>query len=208
MGDGAPPVMDAAFLPPATLASLCWFAFIGSITPGPNNILLAASGVNFGVRASLPQMAGIFIGIVAVTLASGFGLGAVFAAFPAVRGAMRVLGFAYVLWFAWRIASAGSLGGGELPHPMTFGTSLSIQPLNLKLWMTAIATVALYVRPGHTAADTVTVAAAFALLNLPCMFVWAGFGAMLREALKVPGRIRVFNFGMAAALVASVVPLL
>jgi threonine/homoserine/homoserine lactone efflux protein len=208
MGDGAPPAMDAAFLPPAMLLSLCWFAFIGSITPGPNNILLAASGVNFGVRAAVPQMAGIFLGIVAVTLASGFGLGAVFSAFPMVRGAVRVLGFAYVLWFAWRIASAGSLGGGALPHPMTFGTSLSIQPLNLKLWMTAIATVALYVRPGHTAADTVTVAAAFALLNLPCMFVWAGFGAMLREALQVPGRIRVFNLGMAAALVASVVPLL
>lgn len=200
--------MDAAFLPPTMLASLCWFAFIGSITPGPNNILLAASGVNFGVRASFPQMAGIFTGIVAVTLASGFGLGAIFAAFPALRDAMRVLGFAYVLWFAWRIGTAGSLGGGDLPHPMTYGTSLSIQPLNLKLWMTAIATVAIYVRPGHTASDTVTVAAAFALLNLPCMFVWAGFGAMLREALRVPGRIRVFNFGMAAALVASVVPLL
>ncbi len=197
-----------AFLPPATLLSLCWFSFIGSITPGPNNILLAVSGTNFGVRAALPQMAGIFAGIVAVTLATGFGLGAVFSAFPVVREVMRLLGFAYVLWFAWRIATAGSLGGGELPHPMTFGTSLSIQPLNLKLWMTAIAVVALYVRPGHTIADTITVAAAFSLLNLPCMFVWAGFGAAAREALRVPGRIRLFNWAMAAALVASVVPLL
>jgi threonine/homoserine/homoserine lactone efflux protein len=200
--------MDAAFLPPAALLSLCWFAFIGSITPGPNNIMLAASGVNFGVRAALPQMAGIFAGIVVVTLATGFGLGAVFSAFPLVRDVMRLLGFAYVLWLAWRIAMAGSLGGGDLPHPMSFGMSLSIQPLNLKLWMTSIATVALYVRPGHTALDTITVTAAFALLNLPCMFVWAGFGAMLREALKVPGRVRLFNLGMAAALVASVIPLL
>jgi threonine/homoserine/homoserine lactone efflux protein len=200
--------MDATFLPPAALLSLCWFAFIASITPGPNNIMLAVSGVNFGVRASIPQMAGIFAGIVLVTLASGFGLGAIFAVWPIVRDVMRLLGFAYVIWLAWRIAIAGSLGGGELPHPMTFGTSLSIQPLNLKLWMTAIAVVALYVRPGHTAADTVTVAAAFSLLNLPCMFVWAGFGAMLREALKVPGRVRAFNLLMAAALVASVVPLL
>ncbi len=200
--------MSNVFLPPAMLLSLCWFAFIGSVTPGPNNILLAASGVNFGVRASYPQMAGIFAGIVAVTLACGFGLGAIFSAWPAARDGMRVLGFAYVLWFAWRIASAGSLGGGDLPHPMRFGTSLSIQPMNLKLWMTAIAVVALYVRPGHTLADTITVAAAFALLNLPCMFLWAGFGALLREALKVPGRIRVFNLAMAAALVASVIPLL
>jgi threonine/homoserine/homoserine lactone efflux protein len=200
--------MAATFLPPAMLASLCWFAFVGSITPGPNNILLAASGVNFGVRASFPQMAGIFVGVVLVTLASGFGLGAVFSAFPLVRSAMRVLGFAYVVYLAWRIASAGSLGGGDLPHPMRFGTSLAIQPLNLKLWMTAIATVALYVRAGHTVFDTVTVAAAFSMINLPCMFVWAGFGAVLREALKVPGRIRAFNLAMAATLMASVLPLL
>ncbi|MBV9548741.1 MAG: LysE family translocator [Alphaproteobacteria bacterium] len=195
-------------MPSAALLSLCWLAFIGSVTPGPNNIMLAASGVNFGIRASVPQMAGIFVGIVVVTLASGFGLGAIFSAYPLVRDLMRLAGFAYVVWLAWRIAIAGSLGGGDLPHPMRFSTSLSIQPLNLKLWMTAIAVVALYVRPGHTVADTLTVAAAFSLLNLPCMVLWAGCGALLREALKLPGRVRVFNLIMAAALLASVVPLL
>ncbi len=198
----------ATFLPPAAMASLLWFTFLNSITPGPNNILLAASGVNFGVRASYPQMAGIFIGIVGVTLATGLGLGAIFSQYPIVRDIMRVLGFGYILWFAWRIALRGSLSGGDLPHPMPFTASLSIQPLNLKLWMTAVATVALYVRPGHALADTVVVTAAFALTNLPCMFVWAGFGAALRDFLKVPGRIRAFNLAMAVALVLSILPLL
>ena len=193
---------------PLLIGAFFFFALSSTITPGPNNILLAASGVNFGVRASYPQMAGIFIGIVGVTMATGLGLGAVFSEYPIVREVMRVLGFLYILWFAWRIGRAGSLSGGDLPHPMPFLASLSIQPLNLKLWMTAVATVALYVRPGHALADTATVTAAFALTNLPCMFVWAGFGAALRDFLKVPGRIRAFNIAMAVALVASILPLL
>ena len=196
------------FLPPAALLSLTWFTLINSITPGPNNILLAASGVNFGVRASYPQMAGIFIGIVGVTLACGLGLGAIFDAYPLVRDVMRILGFVYILYFAWRIGSSGSLSSGELPRPMSFATSLSIQPANIKLWMTSIAIVALYVRPGHALADSLVVTAAFALTNLPCMFVWAGFGAALREYLTVPFHIRAFNIAMAVALVASILPLL
>ncbi len=200
--------MDSTFLPLAAMLSLLWFTFLNSITPGPNNILLAASGVNFGVRASYPQMAGIFVGVVGVTLATGLGLGAVFSEYPVVRDVMRVLGFVYILYFAWRIAFAGSLSRGDLPHPMPFMASLSIQPLNIKLWITAIATVSLYVRPGHALADTLVVTAAFALTNLPCMFVWAGFGAGLRDFLKVPGRVRAFNLAMAVALVASILPLL
>ena len=198
----------ATFLPPAAILSLTWFALINSITPGPNNILLAASGVNFGVRASYPQMAGIFTGIVAVTLACGLGLGAIFDTYPLVREVMRVLGFLYILYFAWRIGTSGSLSSGELARPMSFATSLSIQPANLKLWMTSIAIVALYVRPGHALADTLVVTAAFALTNLTCMFVWAGFGAGLRDYLRVPGHIRAFNIAMAVALVASILPLL
>jgi threonine/homoserine/homoserine lactone efflux protein len=166
-------VPDATFLPSATIVSLVWFAFVNSITPGPNNIMLATSGVNFGVRAAAPQMAGIFVGLLATTMAVGLGLGVLFSEYPAVREVLKLAGILYILWLAWRIA-----------------------------------TVALYVRPGHTMADTAVVAAAFALVNLPCMFVWAGFGALLREALKVPARIRAFNILMALALAASVLPLL
>jgi threonine/homoserine/homoserine lactone efflux protein len=153
-------------------------------------------------------MAGIFTGIVLVTLATGLGLGAIFDAYPLVRDVMRILGFVYILYFAWRIGTSGSLSSGELARPMSFATSLSIQPANIKLWMTAVAIVALYVRPGHALADSVVVTLAFALTNLPCMFVWAGFGAALREYLTVPSHIRAFNIAMAVALVVSILPLL
>jgi threonine/homoserine/homoserine lactone efflux protein len=195
-------------LPPATFAALVWFVFVNSVTPGPNNIMLATSGVNFGVARTLPQMAGIFSGVVMITIAIGLGLGSIFSEYPLVRDVLRVLGVAYILWLAWKIATAGSLGGGDLPHPMTYGGSILFQGLNVKLWMVGIATIALYVRPGHTLGDTLQVTAGYALVNLPCMFIWAGFGAGLRDFLKVPGRIRTFNRVMALALVASVLPLL
>lgn len=198
----------ATFMPAATIVALMWFTLVNSITPGPNNIMLATSGVNFGVRRTLPQMAGVFTGLVVITVAVGLGLGAIFSQYPVVRDVLRVAGIAYILFLAWKIATAGSLGGGDLPHPMRYGASVLFQGVNVKLWMAAVATVSLYVRPGHTIADTATVTAAYALINVPCMFVWTGFGAALRDVLQVPGRIRVFNIVMALALVASILPLL
>jgi threonine/homoserine/homoserine lactone efflux protein len=199
---------DAALLPTATIVALCWFVLVNSITPGPNNIMLATSGVNFGIRRTLPQMAGVFSGVVVITIAIGFGLGSLFNEYPVVRDVLRVAGIAYILFLAWKIASAGSLGGGDLPHPMRYGGSVLFQGVNVKLWMVAVATVALYVRPGHILGDTAQVTAVYALVNVPCMFVWAGFGAALRDFLKVPARIRAFNIVMAAALAASILPLL
>ena len=114
--------MDAAatFLPPATIIALMWFTLVNSITPGPNNIMLATSGVNFGVRRTVPQMAGVFTGLLVITVAIGLGLGAIFSEYPVVRDVLRVAGIGYILFLAWKIATSGSLGGGELPHPMRY----------------------------------------------------------------------------------------
>src|SRR6185312_5237953 len=101
--------MDATFLPTATLLSLCWFAAIASITPGPNNIMLAAAGVNFGVRATFPQMAGISAGLILATAAAGLGLGTLFSEYPALREVLKFAGVLYILYLSWRIATAGSL---------------------------------------------------------------------------------------------------
>ena len=89
-----------------------------------------------------------------------------------------------------------------------FGQTLTLQGANVKMWVAAITTASIYVRPGHTLADTAVVTAVFSAINLPVMFVWAGGGAGLRRFLGAPGRIRVFNFAMGTALAASVVPLL
>jgi threonine/homoserine/homoserine lactone efflux protein len=199
---------DTTFLPPAMLAALISFGFVTSVTPGPNNIMLAVSGVNFGVRRTLPQMAGIELGVFLIDIVCGLGLGTIFSLYPPVRLGLQVLGGLYMLFLAWKIASAGSLGGGALPRPLPFSNSFVFQWINPKLWTMAVTTMALYVRPGHTLADTALITGILAVLNVPVMLLWAGFGAGLRDALKVPARIRVFNIAMGLLLAASVLALI
>jgi threonine/homoserine/homoserine lactone efflux protein len=197
--------MDSGtFLSTAMIAALIPFAIVITVTPGPNNIMLAASGVNFGLKRTVPQMAGIELGVALIDIAVGLGLGAVFSRFPALREVLQILGGLYTLFLAWKIASAGSLGGGDLPHPMTFPAAFAFQWVNPKLWTMAITTMALYVRPGHTLADTALVTLALCVINVPAMLVWAGFGAALRDMLKVAARIRIFNIAMGLLLVVSV----
>jgi threonine/homoserine/homoserine lactone efflux protein len=191
-------------LTPALLATLFTFVAVNSVTPGPNNILLMVSGVNFGIRRTVPQMAGIFTGLFIITAATGLGLGYVFSQFPLVRTTLMLLAVAYILWLAWKVASAGSLGGGSLAHPMTYWASLSFQAVNPKLWMMAIAATTIYVHPGSVLADTLLLTGVFSLVNIPAMLLWTGGGVGLRQALQKPGRIRVFNIVMGLLLVASV----
>ena len=198
---------NAPFLSPPILAALFSFTLVSSVTPGPNNIMLAVSGVNFGLRRTLPQMMGIFCGLMLIVIGTGLGLGLVFSHYPLVRDALRIGGILYTLWLAWKIATAGSLGGGDLPHPLRFGAAFAFQWVNVKLWVMAVATVALYVRPGHTLADTAVVTLVLATINWPVMFLWAGFGAALRDILQIPSRIRIFNMVMGLALAASVIAL-
>ncbi|HVZ28013.1 MAG TPA: LysE family translocator [Rhizomicrobium sp.] len=195
---------EASFLPPAMIAALIPFTIVATVTPGPNNIMLAASGVNFGLKRSVPQMAGIQAGVAVIDVAVGLGLGLVFSRYPLVREILQIMGGLYTLWLAWKIASAGSLGGGELPHPMSFPASFAFQWVNPKLWTMAITTMALYVRSGHAVADTVLVTLISLVINIPAMLLWAGFGAGLRDLLQVPSRIRIFNLVMALLLVVSV----
>ena len=183
------------------------FATVMFITPGPNNIMLAVSGVNFGVRRTLPQMAGIELGVFLIDILCGLGLGTIFSLYPPVRLGLQILGGLYTLWLAWKIASAGSLGGGDLPHPLPFPNSFAFQWINPKLWTMAVTTMALYVRPGHTVADTALITGILAVLNVPVMLLWAGFGAGLRDMLAVPARVRIFNIVMGLLLAASVAAL-
>jgi threonine/homoserine/homoserine lactone efflux protein len=199
---------NATLLPLATIAALIPFAIVTTVTPGPNNIMLAVSGVNFGVARTLPQMAAIELGVAMIDILCGLGLGTVFSLYPPARLGLQILGGAYTLWLAWKIASAGSLGGGNLPHPMRFAASFAFQWVNPKLWTMALTTMALYVRSGHTIADTALITAILAVINIPAMLLWVGFGAGLRDMLQIPSRIRIFNIAMGLLLMASVLALI
>ncbi len=196
-------------MPPDLLLALALFALVSSITPGPNNAMLLASGANFGMRRSLPHMAGVSIGFFILALAVGLVLGGLFAAVPALHGVLKVIGAAYLLWLAWKIAHAGGrLEGADAARPQTFWQAVAFQWVNPKAWAMALGAMTAYAPPEHYAANVVLTAAVFTLVNAPCIATWAGFGVALRGVLDRPSRLKAFNWTMAGLLALSVAPVI
>ncbi len=196
-------------LPLDTALALVSFAVGTSITPGPNNIMLTASGVNFGFVRTIPHMLGIGGGFMALLLAVGLGIGAIFAAAPQLQTVLKVVGAAYILWLAWRVAKAGKVGDAadQRSRPMTFWEAAAFQWVNPKAWVMAIGAMSVYVRADHAVADILTVTVIFGLVNVPSVGTWAAFGHALRNALRDPAKVRIFNVAMALLLVASILPI-
>ena len=190
-----------------SLFGLAVFSFVASITPGPNNLMLLASGVNFGVRRTLPHMAGIQIGFNALVLAVGLGLGALFAAVPGLQLALKVACSLYLLYLAWHIATAGAISPtAESARPMKLSEAVAFQAVNPKGWAMALSVAAGY--GGTSYVSTLVNMAVMFVVNAPCMLVWALFGVGLREALSDARRLRMFNGVMAILLVLSILPFL
>lgn len=196
-------------LPFDTAAALVSFGFVSSITPGPNNLMLASSGATFGLRRTLPHMLGVVIGFSILLLAVGFGLGAIFVTVPVLRTALKIAGAAYMLFLAWRMATAVHVDAGddEEARPMTFLEAAAFQWVNPKGWVMALSSMAIFVRPDHALADVPSVVALFSMVNVPAVLVWASFGFALGSLLREPRWLRLFNITMAVLLVASILPM-
>ncbi|WP_116800171.1 LysE family translocator [Pseudomonas syringae] len=191
------------------LLAFTLFAFVTSITPGPNNIMLLASGVNFGFSRTLPHMLGISVGFFVLVLAVGFGLGSVFKAWPVLYTILRYVGAAYLLYLAWKIATSGPASDSldSEGKPLSFMSAALFQWVNPKAWIMAIGAISTYTPMQGYFYNVVVISAVFALINLPSVGVWAGFGSLLRNVLRDPLGLRIFNGVMAALLVASLYPL-
>lgn len=189
---------------PALLPALLAFSFASSITPGPNNLMLLASGANFGVRRSVPHMLGISVGHSFMVVVVGLGLVGLFEAVPALHTALTAASVAYLLWLAWRIAGSVPKGGAARGRPFTFLQAAAFQWVNPKAWYMAIGAVTLYA--GSTALGVLVVALVFAATNLPSISVWTVLGQRMRRFLTSPARLRAFNWTMAALLVLSLLP--
>lgn len=185
------------------------YAFVTSITPGPNNTMLLASGANHGFRPTVPMIFGISIGFAAMVLAVGLGIGSVFLAFPILHDALRYGGAAYLLYLAWRIAgSAATRADGSDAKPLSFLQAAAFQWVNPKAWIMAIGAVAAYTPQDDFLLNVVTVATVFMVINAPCVSAWAAFGTMLRAFLSNGAYRRAFNILMALLLLASLYPIL
>jgi len=193
----------------ATLTALVTFAFATSITPGPNNMMLFASGVNFGFRRTIPHMFGIGAGFLSLLLGVGLGLGALLATVPVLYTGLKVAGGLYLLYIAWRIGSSRTLGEGKTSgRPLTFLSAAAFQWVNPKAWVMAVTAMAAYTDPVHYFWSVAIVGLVFGVVNLPAVSTWAGFGSALRDWLSVPVRLKWFNITMAVLLVASLWPML
>jgi threonine/homoserine/homoserine lactone efflux protein len=185
-------------------SSLALFAFVSSITPGPNNTMLLASGANFGFRASLPHAAGVFVGFLGL-----IGLCGIFKAFPILHGILKWGGAAYLLWLAFKIASSRAIGAGRSgSRPMTFLQAVAFQGINPKGWAMALGAVATYLPTGYGLVDLALGVLIFGALNGPSILTWMGSGVALRHVLERPGVLRIFNIAMGSLLALSLVPLL
>jgi threonine/homoserine/homoserine lactone efflux protein len=197
-------------MPLDLFVALVMFAFAMACTPGPNNIMLTASGVNFGFARTIPHMSGVTVGFLVLVAACAAGLGLVFATLPVLHTALKVAGAAYMLWLAWKVANAGAAGEGgpgEAGEPLTFLQAAAFQWVNPKGVVAALSGVALFMRPGHALADFAIMVTMFALATLVSVVVWTGFGVALRRLLQNPRHARIFNAVMALLLVASIVPM-
>ena len=189
--------------------ALVGFASAMAFTPGPNNIMVTASGVNFGFMRTLPHILGITFGFVVLLVACGAGLGTLFAAYPPLQAVLKVAGAIYLLWLAWKVATAASTSGGDVnvARPISFTQAALFQWVNPKAVVAALSAVAIYVRPAHWTSDFGLMLVVFAVATVLAVAAWTGFGVALRRVLSDPKRAHIFNIAMALLLVASIVPM-
>jgi threonine/homoserine/homoserine lactone efflux protein len=188
------------------LTALTLFAFVSSITPGPNNLMLMASGANFGFRKSVPHMLGIGIGFTIMIILVGLGLIQIFDAYPISHTILKVGSVVYLLYLAWKVANAAAPTEGEQGGtPMTFMQAAAFQWVNPKAWTMALTAISLYA-PDQTTRAILMVALVFGTVNLPSVSSWTILGQQMQRFLTNPTRLRLFNWTMAASLVASLYP--
>jgi threonine/homoserine/homoserine lactone efflux protein len=195
-------------MPIDLLLGLIGFAFVMAGTPGPNNLMVLTSGVNFGFTRTIPHMLGIALGFGFMNVLVGLGLGQIFQRFPLIYAVMKVLGTVYLLWLAWRIAGSGPIGSGvERSSPLTFLQAAAFQWVNPKAWVIAVGGVATYSQPAHYLASVLMIGAVMTIVTLPCNVLWIAFGVAMRNVLQSPRAVKGFNIVMALLLVASLWPI-
>lgn len=190
------------------LIGLVAFAFVTSITPGPNNLMLMASGANFGFRRTIPHMLGVGFGFTFMVMIVGAGLVQVFETHPVSYDILKVASVTYLLYLAWKIANAAPPEGAQQAGtPITFFQAALFQWVNPKAWAMALTAISVY-SPAQTLEKIALVAVVFGVINLPSVSTWTIMGQQMRRVLTNPIRLRSFNVGMALLLVASLYPVL
>ncbi len=190
------------------LAGLVAFSFVSSMTPGPNTLMLMASGANFGFRRTVPHMLGIILGFMLMVFLVGLGLVQLFDRYPVIHSVLKIASVLYMVWLAWKIAHSASPDAGSAhSKPMTFMQAAAFQWVNPKSWAIALTAVSIYSDDDQLLSVGI-VALVFGLINGPSASFWTVLGIQVKRYLTNPRRLRNFNWTMAILLVLSLFPVL
>ena len=191
-------------------ATLLTFATAMSFTPGPNTMLATALAANFGMRRAWRFIVAVPTGWTLMMIACGLGLGALVFALPWLRGGVKAIGVAYLVWLAWKLANTRALAPTAAARMQVgFWQGVALQFVNIKAWMLALALAAGWVatsagqassNPGERLAIVCAVMAVFALSSNAA---YALAGSLLRRWLAENDRLLWFNRGMALLLLAT-----
>lgn len=186
---------------------LAVFMAAGFVTPGPNTMMVLASGINFGFQRTIPHILGVVVGTFGLFVLVGFGLAALLAVFPGLKIAVQVLGIAYLLYLAYRIATAVGPSDAEKGEPFTFLQAIAIQAVNVKLMGIAASVMVNYPLVSAPSLNIGLIGLTAALVNGPCVALWGVFGSRLRHLLNNPRILRVVNICLALLIVMTLIPL-
>lgn len=190
----------------AWLLAIASFAFIMTFTPGPNNIMLATSGANFGMKRSMPHVFGVAFGFPLMLIVVAMGIG-FFLQYPLVRSILRIVGVFYIFYLAYLIASANSIKSVRQSNPISFWQAAGFQWVNPKAWAQAIGATSAYLSLDlNKYVQIAAMALVFLPIGIVSSYIWAAFGVRIASFLNTPLKLRVFNICMAAALLITILP--
>ena len=185
------------------------FTFVAGITPGPNNIMLLASGLNHGIKKSLPHYLGICFGFPLMVAAIGFGLGVFFERYPQLHNIIKTLGICYLLYLAWKIAVSNTINeNNTIKQPISFIQAALFQWLNPKAWVIAIGAISAFTIQSNITQSILFIIISYLITALITMGIWLGFGVTLQSLLNNDKRKQGFNICMASLLVLSIIPMI
>lgn len=188
------------------LFPLFFFAISSTLTPGPNNILIMNSGMNLGIKKSIPHYLGICLGFPLMVLLVSLGLGAIFTKYLWLKPWLKVLGSLYMLYLAWQILRSTNKNMRiDSPKPWRFYQAVLFQWLNPKAWLMGISTISIFTLSSNYFTNAGGISILYLLIGLPCIGCWLLFGKVLQKMLTTDNHRLWFNIGMALALVGSIV---
>jgi len=188
--------------------SMAAFALAASISPGPVNIVALGTGAQYGLAASMRHVTGATFGFALLLLLTGLGLHELLSHWPHLTRIIQWAGVAFLFFMAYKLViDDGQLGADKTSKGPSLVSGAAMQWLNPKAWLASLAGMGAYAANG----DSILVwkfTAVYFVICYGSIACWAYAGSFLRQYLRDPKRVRLFNRLMALLLAGSAIYLL